>query len=760
MMKFDAQSPIRSIGDEIAYCDTSEERILEILTRVTDRSDGSDELTAEIDDWPTRYHCSSQRSNLLRPFKIQPGMKVLEIGAGTGALTRYLAEQGAQVTAIEGTRARAASVVARCRDLQSVEVLCGDFNNFVPTEEFDVVAVVGVLEYAASKAGGQSTPASFLDRVSSCLAPHGILILAIENQLGLKYLLGGKEDHLGTAWVGIEDYPGNHGVRTWGRRTLSSMLDACGLTQQRWMFPFPDYKTPSSIATETAYESSQVSTLIDQWTSPPIVDHAHPERPLRDDRAAHSVLLAEDLGPDVANSFLVAAARTYGDIEHFVDTSILLYHFGGDRRRTRRRMTTLGRRDGNSLWVHSQRVFPDTGPTDGTWVAFNPGRDQAYVEGRNMEQEFLDACRRDSADEALEILDDWWNNLVALETSLPISPDACHPFLSASTTATLGPDYLDAQPSNFIRTSDGFAFIDREWVAEPAVDADLVRLRALWYLARTLVISGTPLPWPDETTVQSLAGLWMNRWVAAPDEATFSGFYKAEAALQSEVSGGDPEAIKSALRDHGQLSRTKVLAGGAPGHGASQVESRQALISGLEKAMEEAAQYQTSLESQLKEAEIYRVTLEDQIKSKQDQASEVAQYQASLEDEIKAQRNRAEVTEGHHQAAQDTIESLELEARKASGHIVQLEERIGEAAGHIEKIEGTLHTYRNMVSDFDDAIHSKDATITDLGNQVANTEITLGQVRARLAEAEAWRREFERRPLVRLYRRLRWWLPQ
>ncbi len=132
--------PICSIGDEVKYSDTAENRILEIFTTVSDLSDGSDELAAEIDDWPTRYHCSPHRSNLLRPFRISPGTRVLEIGAGSGALTRYLGECGATVTAIEGARSRAEAAAMRCHDLKTVEILCGDFKHFVPEDPFDLGA--------------------------------------------------------------------------------------------------------------------------------------------------------------------------------------------------------------------------------------------------------------------------------------------------------------------------------------------------------------------------------------------------------------------------------------------------------------------------------------------------------------------------------------------------------------------------------------------------------------------------------------------
>lgn len=756
-MKVDAQLPIRSIGDEVAYSDNAEDRIFDILTTVSDPSDGSDELAAQIKDWPTRYHCSPQRSNILRPFRITPGMTILEIGAGTGALTRYLAEKGAVVTALEGTRARARSVAERCRDMKSVEVVCGDFKNLETSQKFDVVLVVGVLEYAASSAGGCSDPSHFLERVAACLKPCGIVILAIENQLGLKYLLGGKEDHLGHPWIGIEDYPGNHGVRTWGRHNLGALLDLSGLSNQRWFFPFPDYKTPSSIVSEAAYRLVRTPTMIDQWTAPPIVDHADAKRPVLDDRAAHRVFLSEGLGPEVANSFLIVAGRRDEDLGPVVDDDTLIWHFGGERRRDRRRVTTVSQKREGSLWVHSTALFPNLSADQGSWVAFHPDRDQAFIEGANMEQEILDACRRGSTGAVEELLRLWWNHTEKLEAPAQASRNQVHPFLMESSASLLEPYCLDLQLSNFIRTDDGLHFIDREWIAAPAVDSDLVRLRALWYLARTLITSGAPLPWHKDTTVESMVRMWVGLWTTEPETVDFQNFYRAESALQAEVSGGVPEILKKALESQGQISRKNVLAGQVLGRSALATDD---LVAALQAAMDEARQYQRSLEHQLSEAKSYTLNLETLL---QDQTI------------------RAEEAEKHFQANQSVVLDLEHQATRTKNHISQLERELGEASGHIGKVEKELQVVHQATVNLEDFVRDKDSEIarsgneiTRLGNEIArlgkeknrlgndleNSEIALAQVRSRLVEAEAWRREFESRPLVRLYRRLRWWLPQ
>src|SRR5690348_6825024 len=90
-----------------------ETRMLRQIRGAQDVSALSQELRGFTVDWPTTYHFSPRRSNLLRPFLISPDVTVLEVGAGCGAITRYLGEAGARVVAVEGTYRRAAIAAAR-----------------------------------------------------------------------------------------------------------------------------------------------------------------------------------------------------------------------------------------------------------------------------------------------------------------------------------------------------------------------------------------------------------------------------------------------------------------------------------------------------------------------------------------------------------------------------------------------------------------------------------------------------------------------
>jgi len=543
----DDPTAVRTLDRQISYADGSEQRILEILSAAADRSSGSDELAAAITDWPSRYHLSPRRANLLRPLRLEAGLRILEIGAGTGVLSRFLGETGARVVALEGQADRARAAALRCAALSTVEVVCGSLESFSDPEGFDLVCIVGVLEYAASGAGGAGTHQDFLARAAALLRPGGALLVAIENQIGLKYLLGYREDHLGLPWIGIEGYPGDHGIRTFPRRVLSRMLDAVGLPAQTWLYPFPDYKLPAVVLADALYDLDEAPRLVDQLVRHPATDGAPDRSLLCDDRRAHKVLLEAGLGREVANSFLVVATADGSAPAFLPDPGVLAWHLGGDRRRAWRRHLEL-RSSSTGLTIRSFGGGSAATPHREGWLDHDPANDERYVLGRTVEDLALEACRgRDRV--ALEAALLHWRRFLDSRVVKGVDAGADpHPFRAAGAGARLPPEHLDVALSNFVVGDDGLHFIDREWRAAGGVSAELVMARALWLLAMELVRRGVEHPWPDSTTVRQLtASLCELGGLGAGDDIV-DRLLPAEVELQHLVTGRDRAALREDLR--------------------------------------------------------------------------------------------------------------------------------------------------------------------------------------------------------------------
>lgn len=545
---------VRRIGAGVTYADGSEDNVLAILRAADDRSSGSPELGRHIIDWPTRYHFSYQRRHLLRPLRIGPGQRVLDVGAGSGALTRYIAEQGAEVVALEGNPSRAEAIAARCFGLDGVQVLCGALDDLDAAEQFDIVLLCGVLEYAGAPVGGAGGAPAMLARARSHLRDGGVVVVAIENQIGLKYLLGANEDHLGRPWVGIEGYSGTPGVRTWSRRELSTMLADAGLGHQHWLAPFPDYKLPTVVLDQRIYDEPDAPNLIDQIVLHPVVCFDQQPVRLSDSAAAHRVWLEAGHGLDVANSFLVVAGSSPDPVAALVPDDVLAWMFGGYRVPPWRRIRLLT--------TDRRLVTPDDDqPRRRQWLSQEPGGERPFYAGHTLGQQAFAAVRAHDIDGLAAVLRRWRDELHARAIDVVPSGTPEHPFVMADTVRALPDGYLDVSLSNFVETDDGLVLIDDEWRTGHPIDLRMAYHRALWVLAREIVTLGIEHPWGDLAPVEEIFGELAALAELKLDDAVIAAWKDAEAGLQQLVAGEPPERVREGWLD-GSLRAVDLAPGG------------------------------------------------------------------------------------------------------------------------------------------------------------------------------------------------------
>lgn len=321
---------VRSDYQGIAYSDgdDSENELAKIVREANDVSVFSNELTHYCTDWAKLYHLSSSRGNIFRPFEhLLAGRSVLEIGAGCGAISRYLGEKGAEVLSLEGSPRRAAIGADRTRDLDNVTFLAERFDDFKIDQQFDVVTLIGVLEYASMFSADPDPAYGMLKRVLSLLKPDGRLFIAIENQLGLKYFAGAPEDHLGIAMYGIEGRYADRQPKTFGKKELEALVSRAGFASSSFLSPYPDYKIPNSLITENGFKSPDfdAAALACQNTRK---DPQLPATTTFNLEKAWPVVIDNHLGMDLANSFLVVASREQEDV---VPTNVLGYHYSTSR---------------------------------------------------------------------------------------------------------------------------------------------------------------------------------------------------------------------------------------------------------------------------------------------------------------------------------------------------------------------------------------------------------------------------------------------
>lgn len=261
---FQAQDNTKSF--DYSDGESSEQTLRHILQQAQDLSSNSSELQQHITDWPSEYHLSNTRANLLRALNLDGVKRVLELGSGCGSISRYLGEQpGITVDAVEGSAVRASLAKLRCRDLDNVEISTANFNDIeLPKNEYDLVLFVGVTEYAgrfSSAKTDQEALNELLDMGRRACKKDGVLLVAIENRLGLKYALGASEDHYAVPYVGLDGYINSTGIRTYSRQEWLHEIDKAGFASHKLMLPFPDYKIPTVVLNEVCEKEAATNAL-------------------------------------------------------------------------------------------------------------------------------------------------------------------------------------------------------------------------------------------------------------------------------------------------------------------------------------------------------------------------------------------------------------------------------------------------------------------------------------------------------------------
>ena len=302
-------------NSDFSYSDGADEEryLIDVLTDAGDVSLDSAELRRACRDWVSEYHLSAVRANLLKTVNFPDNAKVLEVGCGCGALTRYLGEQGFVVDAVEGSAARAEISSLRCKDLDNVQIIQHNFNTLnLPQAHYDVVLFIGVLEYALRfidepEFSPEQAVESLLEKAAASLSLSGCMLVAIENRTGLKYVKGAFEDHLALPDVGINNYEGYEftGIKTYDQSQWQTIIDNVGL-KHRLFFPFADYKFPNLIINNTVprddtdYLSNQI------YSQDPI----SPWSPEIQENERWAEIIAAGKLEQASNSFGLAVAKS------------------------------------------------------------------------------------------------------------------------------------------------------------------------------------------------------------------------------------------------------------------------------------------------------------------------------------------------------------------------------------------------------------------------------------------------------------------
>jgi len=221
------------------------------------------ERYAATKPWLYRIITDPSRTAFLNVIQPTTDGPALDLGAGWGQTCRPLAAKQ-RVVALEPVAERLAFIQAAARQDgvdRNLHYLGLDYFDVSFETKFATIYAIGVFEWVGafqSATDPQERQRQFLLKTRADLTPGGSLVLGIENRLGLKYLLGCPDDHIGVANIACLPAPlarerwretSGHALQsfTYSLTELELLLRAAGFSHIEFFAAFPDYKLPAQI---------------------------------------------------------------------------------------------------------------------------------------------------------------------------------------------------------------------------------------------------------------------------------------------------------------------------------------------------------------------------------------------------------------------------------------------------------------------------------------------------------------------------------
>ncbi len=257
-----------------------------------------DTVISQEKEWQIFYQLSELRTGIISWYDFPPESRVLEIGAGFGALTGCLCRKCAHVSVTERSPYRARAIAARYSGRRQLDIYAGDVLDMEFDAPFDYIVLIGLLERIGGGKKGKEPYISYLKKLQRFLSPGGRILFAVENRFGLRYFCGAPEPHTNRAFDGLNGYRQGTGGYSFSRQELVDLVKEAGFGVHKFYYPLPDYKLPQLIYTdERLPEKNLKERLIPYYRRNDTL--VIQEQELYDD------IITNEVFPFFANSFLV-----------------------------------------------------------------------------------------------------------------------------------------------------------------------------------------------------------------------------------------------------------------------------------------------------------------------------------------------------------------------------------------------------------------------------------------------------------------------
>ena len=253
-----------------------------------------DGAIADCEDPSAYWSLSSLRRGLFGWLPLSRNCRLLEVGAGFGALTGGLLETGACVDAVEWNEVRANSLRRRYSREERLRVFPQDLLSLTPDEPYDGIVLARIPKSFIGKENALWTQCARL------LKKDGFLLAGFDNRFGLRYWRGGVDDRATTPFSTVE----GEADGIYSRSEFDAFALQAGLKPRRSFYPFPNALFPLTIYTDRNLPGKGLDDrlfTLDPWNSPSVLENG---------RSLYDALFREGLLPGMADYVMTLYSRT------------------------------------------------------------------------------------------------------------------------------------------------------------------------------------------------------------------------------------------------------------------------------------------------------------------------------------------------------------------------------------------------------------------------------------------------------------------
>ena len=225
------------------------------MARLIDRDSlyiDDNNIVFDGDSFEYFYYYSKFRENILNWYPISKNDEVLEVGSNYGELTGLLCDKAKYVYSLEADESKASINYRRNYELDNLDIEIIDFYSFKTDKRFDLIVLNNTIDYADSIL--MDNPYySLLEKCKSLLNENGKILLITNNKMAIKYI---------STKYNNDDYNDvDYDIRTFNKTELELLFEKCGLSVNKFLYPYPDCRFPFEIFTDSTIDKITPSSI-------------------------------------------------------------------------------------------------------------------------------------------------------------------------------------------------------------------------------------------------------------------------------------------------------------------------------------------------------------------------------------------------------------------------------------------------------------------------------------------------------------------